>query len=48
MLVGNSAGDDSGGGSVGVVVYGFGSGVISSSLSYSSIIVGVDADLDVV
>ena len=35
-------------GVVGLVVDGFGSGVISSSLSYSSIIVGVDADVDVV
>ena len=48
VVVGNSAGYDVGDGTVSVVVDGFGAGVISSLLSYSSMIVGVDYDVAVV
>ena len=48
MLVGNSVGDDVGNVEGSVVVDGFGAGVISSLLSYSSMIVGVDYDVAVV
>ena len=48
VVVGNSVGDDLGDGAAGVMVDGFGAGVRSSSLSYYSMIVRVDADVDVV
>ena len=48
VVVGNSEVDDVGDGVVGVVVDGFGVGFLSSSLSYSSISVGVNDDVTVV
>ena len=48
MVVGNSESDYIDDGVAGVVVDGFGAGVRSSSLSYYSMIVGVDADVSVV
>ena len=48
VVVGNSVGNDLGHGVANVVVDGFGAGVLSSSLSYSSMIVGLDADVAVV
>ena len=41
-------GDDLGDRVAGVVIHGFGTGVLSLSLSYSSMIVGVDSDVAVV
>ena len=46
--VGNIVGNDVGDGADSVVVDGFGAGVILSSLSYYSMIVGVDDDVAVV
>ena len=48
MLVGNSVGDYLSDGVAGVLVDRFGAGIISTSLSYYSMIVGADADVDVV
>ena len=47
MVVGNSVDDDVGDGVAVVVVDGFGAGVWSSSLLYSSMILGIDADVAV-
>ena len=46
--VGNSVGNDLGGGAASVAVDRFGAGVRSSSLSFYSLIVGVDVDIAVV
>ena len=48
VLVGNSEGDDVDDRVAGVLVDWFGAGVLSSSLSHSSMIAGVDYDVDVV
>ena len=48
VLVGNGLVDDVGDVEGSVVVYGFGAGVISSSVSYYSMILGVDTDVAVV
>ena len=45
VVVGNSVGDDVGDGVAGIMVDGFGAGVISSSVSYFSMIVGIDYDV---
>ena len=45
MVVGNIVGDDAGDGVAGIMVDGFGAGVISSSVSYFSMIVGIDYDV---
>ena len=48
VVVGNSVGGDVGDGAFGVMVDGFGAGVRSSSLSYSSMIWWVDDGVAVV
>ena len=48
VVVGNSVDNYVGDGLAGVVVDGFGAGVLSSSILYYSMIVGFDADISVV
>ena len=48
LVVGNHVDDDLGDAKSGVMVDGFGAGIISSSLSYSSMIVWVGADVAVI